>query len=170
MKTDQKRLWSVIAVDLALWLLGIVSTHQSFADLLGREVGIIGFGFAIAAAALWTFVAFFQDHRDVRTAFTAAFLTLYLGLVAGSMVPGVATEYGKSGGLLQSVWHDVSTVMLVIVGFYFGGKAVEGAASARAKGQAAQPKAQVLEPTTSNETEGGSPTAQVDGGGHGARS
>src|SRR5438045_994366 len=121
--------WTWIALlglgDIIFWGLGIASTFWFF----GRDIGVAGLAFSTVAPALWTFLLFFRDAADVRTAFTAAFLTLYLAFVAAAFNNLVAEAFRAQGSFLHSVWDNLNTLMIAIVGFYFGGKAVETAAA-----------------------------------------
>lgn len=115
--------------DLLLWGLGIASTFWFF----GANIGIAGLAFGVVAPALWTFLMFFRDSSDIRTAFTASFFALYLAFVAASFIPAVGTAYANQGSFVAAVWGNLNTLMIAIVGFYFGGKAVEKAAAVGAK-------------------------------------
>lgn len=115
--------------DLLLWGLGIASTFWFF----GANIGIAGLAFGVVAPALWTFLMFFRDSSDIRTAFTASFFALYLAFVAASFIPAVGTAYAHEGSFTAAVWGNLNTLMIAIIGFYFGGKAVEKAAAVGAK-------------------------------------
>jgi hypothetical protein len=73
----------------------------------------------------------FRDAADVRTAFTAAFLTLYLAFVDAAFNNLVTEAFRAQGSFLHSVGDNLNTLMIAIVGFYFGGKAVETTAAIR---------------------------------------
>jgi len=117
--------WKVISVigvgDLLLWAAGIGSTFWFF----GQDVGVGGLAFTTVAPALWTFLLFYRDAADVRTALTAAFFTLYLGFVVISFDSDVSKTFQAGGSFLHSVWDNLNTLMIAIIGFYFGGKAFE---------------------------------------------
>src|SRR4051812_35929825 len=115
--------------DLLLWGLGIASTFWFF----GADIGIAGLAFGVVAPALWTFLMFFRDSSDIRTAFTASFFALYLAFVAASFIPAVGTAYAHEGSFTAAVWGNLNTLMIALVGFYFGGKAVEKAAAVGTK-------------------------------------
>ena len=115
--------------DLLLWGLGIASTFWFF----GANIGIAGLAFGVVAPALWTFLMFFRDSSDIRTAFTASFFALYLAFVAASFIPAVNAAYAHEGSFTAAVWGNLNTLMIAIVGFYFGGKAVEKAAAVGTK-------------------------------------
>jgi uncharacterized membrane protein len=125
--------WTTILLlglgDLLLWGLGIASTFWFF----GADIGNAGLAFGVVAPALWTFLMFFRDSSDIRTAFTASFFALYLAFVAASFIPAVGTAYAQQGSFTSAVWANLNTLMIAIVGFYFGGKAVEKAAAVGAK-------------------------------------
>jgi hypothetical protein len=120
--------WSVIVIiglgDLILWALGIGSTYWFF----GQHVGVGGLAFTTVAPALWTFLLFYRDAADVRTALTAAFFVLYLGFIITAFNSNLSKNFAENGSFLHSVWDNVNTLMIAIVGFYFGGKAFEAAA------------------------------------------
>jgi hypothetical protein len=125
--------WTTILLlgvgDLVLWGLGIASTFWFF----GADIGIAGLAFGVVAPALWTFLMFFRDSSDIRTAFTASFLALYLAFVAASFIPAVGRAYAQQGSFVSAVWGNLNTLMIAIIGFYFGGKAVEKAAAVGTK-------------------------------------
>lgn len=117
--------------DVGLWGLGIFSTFWFF----GYDIGIAGLSFSIVAPALWTFLLFYRDSSDIRTAFTAAFLALYLAFVAAAFNETVEEAYRQQGSFVNAVWGNLNTLMIAIVGFYFGGKAVEKASAVQAAKQ-----------------------------------
>ena len=80
---------------------------------------------------------FFRDSSDIRTAFTASFFALYLAFVAASFIPAVGADYEHAGSFTAAVWGNLNTLMIAIVGFYFGGKAVEKAAAVGTKARRA---------------------------------
>lgn len=120
-------------VNGVLWALGIASTFWFF----GTDIGINGVAFSTAAVGLWTFLVFFKDSEDIRTAVTAAFLALYLAFVAAALNREVNAEFTE-GGLFKAVWDSFNPLMIAIIGFYFGGKAFEKSASSRAGGAPGQ--------------------------------
>jgi hypothetical protein len=79
----------------------------------------------------------FKDSEDIRTAVTAAFLTLYLAFVAAAFNKEVNAAF-KDGGLFKAVWDSFNPLMIAIVGFYFGGKAFEKSTTSRAGGSPSQ--------------------------------
>lgn len=114
---------------IILWGIGVASTFP-FLHKLNLNVAVLGT--CIAAAALWAFLLLYRA-TDLREAFTAAFLVLYCGFFVASMVPGAASTLEKNGSFAHTVWDSVNAVMIAIVGFYFGGKAVEKATASAAK-------------------------------------
>ena len=105
-----------------IWLLGLVSTylHPSWHGL--------PLSFSAVVAALWAFLVFYNDSSDIRTAFTSAFFTLYLAFVAFSLHDGFANAFKDQNSFARSVWQNLTTIMIAIIGFYFGGKALESVA------------------------------------------
>ncbi len=137
-KSDGKLNWPTVALiglgDLLLWGLGIGSTFWFF----GHDIGVAGIAFSTVAPALWTFILFYRDAADVRTAFTASLLTLYLGFVAASFNGTVDSDFQADGSFIHSVWENLNTLMIAVVGFYFGGKALERATTTVAEAKKGQ--------------------------------
>lgn len=115
-------------------------------------VGTASLAFSIPLAALITFVFFFTDSADIRTAITGAFVVLYLGFVSASFNGGVADAAAEENSFFAEVFNSLDTLMIAIIGFYFGGKAVEAASGQIASGLATReltpaPPAQPQAPT-----------------------
>jgi hypothetical protein len=117
----------LFVVNGLLLALGLGSTFWS----IGTDIGISGVAFSTAAVGLWTFLVFFKDSEDIRTAVTASFLALYLAFVAASFNQDVNAV---DGSLLKAVWDSLNPLMIAIIGFYFGGKAFERSAASRLGG------------------------------------
>jgi hypothetical protein len=124
----------LFVVNGLLLALGLGSTFWS----IGTDIGISGVAFSTAAVGLWTFLVFFKDSEDIRTAVTASFLALYLAFVAASFNKDVNAAF-VDGSLLKAVWDSLNPLMIAIIGFYFGGKAFEKSASSRSGGAQGQP-------------------------------
>jgi hypothetical protein len=107
--------------DIVIWVIGIVSTLNFFS---GWDLDSTILGCSMAAASLWTLVLFYRIG-DLRTAVTVAFIVLYLGFVIASMVPGAASSLEAENSFARVVWDNLSALMIAIIGFYFGGKALE---------------------------------------------
>jgi hypothetical protein len=89
--------------------------------------------FSAVTAALWAFLVFYKDSSDIRTAFTSAFFTLYLAFIAFSLHDGFASAFEDQNSFARSVWQNLTTIMIAIIGFYFGGKALESIAQKKAE-------------------------------------
>ncbi|MFF3561489.1 hypothetical protein ACFYXS_15755 [Streptomyces sp. NPDC002574] len=111
----------LVVVNVALLTLGVGSTFWFF----GQDIGIAGLSVALPAMSLCTFLVLFTDSRDVRTAVMSAFTVLYFGFVAASFNSEVARAMADKTGFLDDVYDSFNTFMIVMVGFYFGGKAAE---------------------------------------------
>ncbi|MFD3455250.1 hypothetical protein ACFWVC_24120 [Streptomyces sp. NPDC058691] len=124
-KDDGRINWRVgsllVVVNVALLALGVGSTFWFF----GQDIGIAGLSVALPAMSLCTFLVLFTDSRDVRTAVMSAFTVLYFGFVAASFNSDVARAMADKTGFLDDVYDSFNTFMIVMVGFYFGGKAAE---------------------------------------------
>jgi hypothetical protein len=99
------------------------------------HLGVASLALTIPAAALLTFVVFFTDSRDIRTAITASFLVLYIGFVSASFNTRVTDLAAMKDSFFATVFNDFNSLMLAIVGFYFGGKALETASGRVAEAQ-----------------------------------
>lgn len=119
------------------------------------RVGFVAqiFGGAIGTISIVTFVGFFKEFAveaegQMRAAITASFLLIYLfvfglvafspylqGLVGGEYGAAEATTAQAADGastdktVAQDLFDSLSGVVTAIVGFYFAGAAVEGAAN-----------------------------------------
>ncbi|MFJ4846412.1 MULTISPECIES: hypothetical protein [unclassified Streptomyces] len=111
----------LVVVNVTLLALGVGSTFWFF----GQDIGIAGLSVALPAMSLCTFLVLFTDSRDVRTAVMSAFTVLYFGFVAASFNSEVARAMADKTGFLDDVYDSFNTFMIVMVGFYFGGKAAE---------------------------------------------
>ncbi|MFF7214988.1 hypothetical protein ACFZAU_31340 [Streptomyces sp. NPDC008238] len=111
----------LVVVNVLLLALGVASTFWFF----GQDIGIAGLSVALPAMSLCTFLVLFTDSRDVRTAVMSAFTVLYFGFVAASFNSEVARAMADTSGFLDDVYGSFNTFMIVMVGFYFGGKTAE---------------------------------------------
>jgi hypothetical protein len=109
-----------------IWSVGLVSTYLR-PSLHGLPLSL-----SAVVAALWVFLVFYKDSSDIRTAFTSAFFTLYLAFVAFSLHDGFASAFEDQNSFARSVWQNITTIMIAIIGFYFGGKALENVAQKKA--------------------------------------
>jgi len=107
--------------NVALFGAGIALTYVP-------KVSLAGLALTIPAAALLTFVILFSDSHDIRTAITGSFVVLYLGLVSASFNRNASRMFEQEGSLLSELLTSFNALMLTIIGFYFGGKAIEEAA------------------------------------------
>lgn len=116
----------LVAGNTSLFGLGIALCYVP-------RLGVAPLALTIPAAALLTFVVFFTDSRDIRTAITASFLVLYIGFVSASFNTRVTALSDMKGSFFTLVFSDFNSLMLAIIGFYFGGKALETASGRLAK-------------------------------------
>jgi Kef-type K+ transport system membrane component KefB len=109
-------------VILLCWLAGIVSTYPS---LGGKTLGVSGLGLSIAITSLYTFLMFYGESKDTQAALTAAFFVLYLGFYIIALVPGAAFQFTTQDSFFHALWGKATWVLIVIIGFYYGGRTVE---------------------------------------------
>lgn len=111
----------LVAVNIGLLVAGVGSSFWFF----GTSIGVAGLAVALPATSLCTFIVLFTDHRDIRTAVMGAFTVLYLGFVSATFNTEFVTMMNDQNGFGRHVYDSFNTFMLVMLGFYFGGKAVE---------------------------------------------
>jgi hypothetical protein len=126
----------LVAVNIALLAAGVASTFWFF----GANIGVAGLAVALPATSLCTFIVLFTDHRDIRTAVMGSFTVLYLGFVSATFNHDFVGMMSDRDGFGRHVYDSFNTFMLVMLGFYFSGKAVEKVISGRAKMPPAPPK------------------------------
>jgi hypothetical protein len=124
----------LVAVNIVFLLAGVGSSHWFF----GVNIGVAGLAVALPAMSLCTFVVLFTDHKDIRTAVMGAFTVLYLGFVSATFNNDVLTMMNEDG-FGRHVYDSFNTFMLVMLGFYFSGKAVEKVATTRSASQQNSP-------------------------------
>jgi hypothetical protein len=122
----------LVLVNVGLIAAGVASTFWFF----GANIGAAGLAVALPATSLCTFIVLFTDHRDIRTAVMGAFTVLYLGFVTATFNQDFLTLMGDENGFGRHVYDSFNTFMLVMLGFYFSGKAVEKVANTKANGPA----------------------------------
>ena len=120
----------LVAVNIALLAAGVGSSFWFF----GADIGIAGLSVALPATSLCTFIVLFTDHRDIRTAVMGTFTVLYLGFVSATFNKDFVTIMGDADGIGRHVYDSFNTFMLVMLGFYFSGKAVEKVATTKRHG------------------------------------
>jgi hypothetical protein len=111
----------LVAVNIGLLVAGVASSFWFF----GANIGVAGFAVALPATSLCTFIVLFTDHRDIRTAVMGAFTVLYLGFVSATFNGEFVAMMNDQNGFGRHVYDSFNTFMLVMLGFYFSGKAVE---------------------------------------------
>jgi hypothetical protein len=114
-------------VNVLLLAAGVASSFWFF----GANIGIAGLSVALPAAGLCTFLVLFTDHRDIRTAVMGTFTVLYLGFVSATFNTEFVAIMDDRDGIGRHVYDSFNTFMLVMLGFYFSGKAVEMVAKTR---------------------------------------
>jgi len=117
----------LVVANVSLLTAGVASSFWFF----GQNIGIAGLSVALPAAGLCTFVVLFTDHRDIRTAVMGTFTVLYLGFVSATFNSDFAAIMNDREGMGRHVYDSFNTFMLVMLGFYFSGKAAEMVARAR---------------------------------------
>jgi hypothetical protein len=117
----------LVVANVSLLAAGVASSFWFF----GQNIGIAGLSVALPAAGLCTFVVLFTDHRDIRTAVMGTFTVLYLGFVSATFNSDFAAIMNDRDGMGRHVYDSFNTFMLVMLGFYFSGKAAEMVARAR---------------------------------------
>jgi|SRR5215471_5354404 len=130
----RRTFWSLLLVNVVLVLAGIASTFPwAHIDTAGYAAALVGIG-------MFTFLMLYVDTRDIRSAITASFVFVYLALIAtGPFNTVISEKMSKDFG--ATVFTNFHTLVAVIVGFYFGGKAIEnglekrGEAISRARNQ-----------------------------------
>jgi hypothetical protein len=117
----------LVVVNIVFLMAGVGSSYWFF----GANIGVAGLAVALPAMSLCTFVVLFTDHRDIRTAVMGAFTVLYLGFVSATFNSDFVTMMNNQNGFGRHVYDSFNTFMLVMLGFYFSGKAVEKVATTR---------------------------------------
>ncbi|MCD6023073.1 MAG: hypothetical protein K0R20_2783 [Actinomycetia bacterium] len=112
----------LLLVNLVLFVAGIASTFGG----IGRVIGVAGLAVALVAIGIFTFLMLFFDAADIRSAITATFVLVYFSLMGASLNDTVSDKL--SAGFGERIFDSFDTLLGVIIGFYFGGKAVELAA------------------------------------------
>jgi hypothetical protein len=115
-KINWKIFVALLIGNLALVSVGVLSTFW-------RPVGVAGMAGALVAIGIFTYVMLYADSRDIRSALTAAFVFVYLAVMGMSFHSTFAEK--MSVGFGKIMFDDFSTLVNVIVGFYFAGKALE---------------------------------------------
>lgn len=129
----------LVLANLALFGAGIGVTYI-------EGIGVAGLALTIPGAALVTFVIFFTDSRDIRTAVTGSFVVLYLGIVSASFNRQVAVLAQDKEAFFSTVFDSFQALMIVVVGFYFGGKSAEKVTENIAAGKQAIADAATITP------------------------
>lgn len=111
----------LVVVNIGLLVAGVASSFWFF----GLNIGVAGFAVVLPATSLCTFIVLFTDHRDIRTAVMGAFTVLYLGFVSATFNGEFVSMMNDQNGFGRHVYDSFNTFMLVMLGFYFSGKAVE---------------------------------------------
>jgi hypothetical protein len=106
--------------NLALLSGGVLSTF------LWRPLGVAGMAGALVAIGIFTYLMLFVDSGDIRSALTAAFVFVYFSIMGMSFHDVFAEK--MSGGFGKIMFDNFATLLGVILGFYFAGKALEKAA------------------------------------------
>lgn len=117
----------LVVANIGLLAAGVASSFWFF----GANIGIAGMSVALPAAGLCTFIVLFTDHGDIRTAVMGTFTVLYLGFVSATFNSDFAKIMADRDGMGRHVYDSFNTFMLVMLGFYFSGKAVEMVAKTR---------------------------------------
>lgn len=125
----------LVAVNIGLLVAGVASSFWFF----GTNIGAAGLAVALPATSMCTFIVLFTDHRDIRTAVMGAFTVLYLGFVSATFNSEFVAMMSERNGFGRHVYDSFNTFMLVMLGFYFSGKAVE-LVMANRSGRAHPPK------------------------------
>jgi hypothetical protein len=80
-------------VNVVVLLLGIASTFGS----VGETIGVAGLAVALVIIGLFTFLLLFDDIADIRSAITAAFLSVYFSLMGASLEGGNGAAAVRTG-------------------------------------------------------------------------
>ena len=108
----------LLLVNLVIISAGVATTF------LWPRIGVAGYAVALMAVGIFTFLMLFVDNGDIRSALTASFVFVYLALLAtGSLNKTVADKMSEGFG--KTIFDNFNTLVGVIIGFYFGGKALE---------------------------------------------
>jgi hypothetical protein len=124
--TGNWRLATVLTVgvlNVAILGIGIWSTFDSFP---GGDIDLAGLALALAAIAMVTFLGFYNDSGDIRTAIAATFIFVYFATLAASL--NNAVEDKLNAGFAKDMFTNLTTLVGVVVTFYITGKTVEATA------------------------------------------
>jgi hypothetical protein len=111
--------WPLLLVNVILLIAGIASTFGG----IGEDIGVAGLAVALAIIGIFTFLVLFNDAADIRSAITAAFVFVYFSLMGASLNDTVSKKLAEGFG--ERIFDSFDTLMGVVIGFYFGGKALE---------------------------------------------
>src|SRR5262245_15871074 len=120
--------WALLLVNPALLLVGVSTTF------FWPQIAAAGLAVIFVVIGIFTFLTLANDSGDIRTALTTAFVFVYLAILGMSLNDFVAGQMNNPFPKLA--YENLQTILGVIIGFYFGGKAFEKAAKVRARAAA----------------------------------
>ncbi len=128
--------WVTVAciglLNIVLLAVGVWSTLTRFPM---KDLGLAGLAVSLAAIGIVTFLAFYNDSADIRTAIAGSFVVVYFAVLTVSLNKQVSEKIDTGGA--KMLFDNFTTLVGVIVSFYITGKTIEKVAARAAVDAAA---------------------------------
>lgn len=123
-----KTIGLLAGVPFVLLAVGIASTVVK--QFPGPDGGLQWLVACLGGIAIWTFIAFYNDSGDIRTAIAASVMLTYFSSLFVIALVDKASVAVSAGGA-KTALDGFQNLVVIVVGFYITGKTVESVATHR---------------------------------------